>query len=107
MLLVSLEILDRSACYTTVHSSLSNSCTNFRNQSWVNWFWDKVFRTECKVIYMINLINNVWYCLLCQISNSMDSSHLHFLIDCLGMNIQCATENVWETNHIINLVRIV
>ena len=56
---------------------------------------------------MVNLINNIGNRLLSQVGNSMYGSHLHLLIDSLGMNVKSTTENVWETDYIVNLVGIV
>ena len=56
---------------------------------------------------MVNLIYNIRNGLLCQVGNSMYGSHLHLLIDGLGMNVKSATEDVWETDYIVNLVGIV
>ena len=107
MLLISFEILDRSASNTALHGRFSDGSTHLSNQSWVDRFWDKVLRTKGKVVYMINLIHHVWYGFFSQVSNSLYCCHLHFLVDSFGMNIQGTTEYVWETNYVINLIRVV
>ena len=107
LLLVLLPVCDRSTCNATVHSSLGYCCRNLCNQTWVNWLWNEVLRTECKVVYVVNIIDYIRYRLLCQISDSMNGSHLHLFVDGACVNVERTTEDVWETNYIINLVRIV
>ena len=46
LLLVLLPVCDRSTCNATVHSSLGYCCRNLSNQTWVNWLWNEVLRTE-------------------------------------------------------------
>ena len=49
----------------------------------------------------------VGYRLFCQIGNSVYGGDFHFFVDRLGMRIQSTTEDVRETDNIVNLVRIV
>ena len=56
---------------------------------------------------MINLINDIGYGLLCKVSDSVHGCHLHLLVDGTGVNVECTTEDIWETDYVVNLVWIV
>ena len=106
-LLVLLPVGDRSAGHAAIHGSLGYGSRNLGNQTWVYWLWNEVLRTECKVVYVVNVVNYIWHRLLSQIGDGMNGSHLHLFVDGTGMNIECTTEDVWETDYIVNLVRII
>ena len=56
---------------------------------------------------MIYLVYDVWHRLLGKIGNGKYGSHLHLLVDSLCVYVESATEDIWETNNVVNLVRIV
>ena len=107
VLLVSVPVGNGFACYSAFDSSLGNSRAHFCDKTWVYWFRYEIFRTEREVVDMINLINNIWHRLLGKVGDGMYGSHLHLLVNSLGMNVEGATEDVRETNNVVNLVRIV
>ena len=106
-LLVLLPVGDRSAGYTTFHGSLGYGSRNLGNQTWVYWLWNEVLRAECKIVYVVNVVNYIWHRLLGQICDGMNGSHLHLFVDGTGVNVECTTEDIWETDNIVNLVWIV
>ena len=56
---------------------------------------------------MIYVVHDVWHRLLSQVGDGVNGCHLHLLVDGTGVNVECATENIWETDNIVNLVWIV
>ena len=107
MLLVCLPVGDRSTSHTAVHGSLGDGSTYLSDQTWIDWFWNEVFRTEGEVVDMIYVIDYIWHWLLSQVGDGVNSSQLHLLVDGTSVNIERATEDIWETDHIVDLVRII
>ena len=56
---------------------------------------------------MIGTVYDVGHRAACQIGNGACSGELHFLVDGLGGGIEGATEDIRETDNVIDLVRIV
>ena len=106
-LLVLLPIFDRGASYAAFHGSLGYGSRNLGNQTWVYWLWNEVLRTECEVVYVIYVVHYVWHRLLSQVGDGVNGSHLHLLVDGTGVNVECTTEDIWETDNIVDLVWIV
>ena len=107
VLLVGLEVLDRRACHTALHGGLGDRCTDLCYQPRVDRFRNEVLRSESQVVHMIDLIHYVRYGLLGQAGNRFYGCHLHLLVDGLGMDVQCAAEDVGESDDVVDLVGIV
>ena len=104
---VSIPVFNVFTGYTAFHSSLGYCTGNFSDKTRVNRFRDEVFRAETKVVNMISLVHNIGYRLFCQVGNGMYGGNLHFFVDGFSLSIQGTTEDIGETDYIINLVRIV
>ena len=107
MLLVAFPVGDRCAGYTAFHSSLGYGCTHLCDKAWVYRFWNEVFRTEGQVVDVVNIVHHIWNRLLGQIGDGMYGSHLHLLVDGTCVNIERTTEDVWESDHVVDLVWII
>ena len=56
---------------------------------------------------MISLVHNIGHGLFCQVGNGMYGGNFHFLVDGFCLSIERATEDIGETDYVINLIRIV
>ena len=56
---------------------------------------------------MINIVHDIGYRLLGKIGDGMDGSHLHLLVNGFGVNVESSAEDVWESDHVVDLVGIV
>ena len=106
-LLVLLPVGDRGTGHAAIHRSLGYGSRYLGDEAWIHWLWNEVLRAECKVVDVVNVVNYIWHWLLSQICDGVNSSHLHLFVDGTGMNIECTTEDVWETDYVVNLVWIV
>ncbi len=104
---VSVPVFDFRASHSAFHSGFGYGTGNFCDETRVYRFRDEIFRAEREVVYMIGFIYDIRYRLFCQIGDGVYSGNLHILVDCFGMRVQCAAEDIGETDYIINLVRIV
>ena len=59
VIFIFLKVFDLVASNTTFHSCFGNGSTDNCNKTWVDRLWNKIFRTESKVVYMVNLIDNI------------------------------------------------
>ena len=95
------------ACHTALDGSLCYGSTYLRDESWVYGFRYEIVGTEGEVVYVVHLVNYVWYRLLCKICDGVNGSYLHFLVDGAGVDVQSTTEDVRETDDVVYLVWIV
>ena len=107
VLLVRIPVGYGLSCNSTFDSCLCHSSTNLCDKTRVDRFRNEILRSEAKVVDMVNLIYDIGNRLLSQVGNSMYGSHLHLLVDSLGMNVKSTAEDVWETDNVVNLVGIV
>ena len=107
ILLVGVPVGDGLACYSTLYCSLGNSRTHLCDKTRVDGFRDEVFRTEREVVNMIYLVHDIGHGLLCEVGNGMNGSELHFFVDATSVNVEGATEDVRETDYVVNLIGIV
>ena len=92
---------------SAVHGSLGHCSTHFGNEAWVDRFRDEVVATEGQVVHLIDVVHHIGHSFLGQIGNGKCSSHLHLLIDGASMHVECTTEDVGESNDVVDLVGIV
>ena len=106
-LLVSLPVGDWSLCHTRFHCATSYSGRYGSDKAWVESLRQYVFRAESHLSHVVSCVHDWWHRLLCKVGNSMHGSKLHLLIDCSSATIESTTEDIWESKHIVYLVRIV
>ena len=87
--------------------ALANPVPEISYETRVNRFRNEVLATEGKVVHLIDIVDHVGYRLFGKIGNSVNGSQLHLFVDGGSVNVECTTEDVWETNHVVDLVRIV
>ncbi len=107
VLLVSVPVGYGLARHATLDGSLGNSRTHLGDESWVDRFRNEVFRSEREVVNVVNLVDDVGHRLLGEVGNGVNGSHLHLLVDGLGMNVESTTEDVWKADNVVDLVGIV
>ena len=69
--------------------------------------WYKVFPAEFYVKTSVSTFDIVGYRFPSQFSKSQSTCHFHFLINLCTSCIESCSEQKWETQHIVYLVRIV
>ncbi len=104
---ICIPVLDFGAGYSAFHSGFGYGTGNFGDKTRVYRFRDEIFRTERKVVYVVGCVYDIRNRLFCQVGDGVYGSNLHFLVDSFGVCVQCAAEDIWETDNIIDLVRIV
>ena len=104
---VSVPVFDFCASHSAFHSSFCHCAGNFGDEAWIYRFRDKVFRTERKVVYVVGCVDYIRHRLFCQVGNGVYGRNFHFFVDCFSLSVQSTAEDIWETDYIINLVRIV
>ena len=56
---------------------------------------------------MIHIVHHIRNRLLGQVGNGVYGSHLHLLVDSRRVNVEGSTEDIGETNHVVDLVGVV
>ena len=107
VLLVALEVLDRRACHAALHGGLGHRRTDLGDQPRVDRFRNEVLRSEGEVVHAIYLVDDIGHGLLGKVGNGFYGGHLHLLVDGFGMDIQCAAEDVGESDDVVDLVGVV
>ena len=107
MRFIFIPVLDILAGHTTLHSGTGHGDGYFRNQTRIYRFRNKIFRTESEVVYMVSFVHYIGYRLFGQIGNGVYGGNLHLFVDCFCLSVERSAEDIWETDYIINLVRIV
>ena len=106
-LLILIPVLNGLASHTAIHCCLGNSGADLSDKTWVNGLGNEVVATEGEVVDLIDIVDNIGNRLLGQIGNGVNSSELHLLVDGTGVNVEGTTEDVGETDNVVNLVGIV
>ena len=106
-ILVFIPVGNGLPCHSTLNGSLGDSRGHLSDKAWVNRFRYKIFGAKLQVVDMVNLVDNLWHRLFSQVCYCPYSRKFHLLIDCLGMNVERATENIRESYDIVDLVRII
>ena len=107
MCFVSIPVFDILTGYAAFHSSTGYGDGNFRYQTWIYRFRYEVFRAEREIVYMISFIYHIGYRLLGQIGNCVYGSYFHLFVDRFCLRIQSTTEDIRETDYVVNLIRII
>ena len=106
-LLVLLDVEDRPTRNARVHCRLGNSNGNRRDKAWIERDRDDVVRAELGAVAAIGRGHIVRHILAGKISQCLRGGDLHRVVDCGGAYIKRATEDVGETEDVVDLVRIV
>ena len=104
MILISIPVLNWRAGYATLYGSFSHGGTNLCNQTRIHRLRDEIFRSECQVIDMVNLVYDIGNRLLGQVGNGIDSRHLHLFVDSFSVNVESTAEDIWEADNIVDLL---
>ena len=104
---VSVPVFDFRACHSAFHGCSRYGTGNFGDEARVYRFRDEVFRTEREVIHMICCVYYIGYRLFGQVGDGVYCCDFHFFVDCFRVRVECATEDVWESDHVVDLVGIV
>ena len=95
------------AGYAGFHGSFGYGHGDFGNQARVYRFWDEIFRSESQVVHMVSFVDHVGHRFLGQSGDGTYGSQFHFFIDGSGTGVEGTTENVGESDDVVDLVRIV
>ena len=106
-LLVLAPVLNRLASHTAFDGCLGNSCTDLNDESWVNGFWNEVVAAKLQVVDLIDVVDDIGYGLLGQVSDGVNGGQFHLLVDGCSVNVKGTAEDVGEADDVVNLVGIV
>ena len=106
-LFVVLPVCDFMPSHPAFDGGFGYSGTYFGDESRIYGFGNEVFWPESELIDTVNLIYNVRNRLFGQIGNRPDSCHFHLFVDGRSVYIQCPTEDVRESDDIVDLVGVV
>ena len=76
------------------------------DQSRIKRCWDDIVTSKRKV-FPIGQCNFIRHLLAGQLGKRVSASNFHLIVDCTGVNVQCATEQIWKAQNIVHLVWIV
>ena len=105
--LIFLPVLDILTGYTAFDGGLGHSGTHLSNQSWIDGLWNEVVATEGEVVHLIDVVHHIGHRLLGQVSDSVNGCQFHLLVDSGSVYVEGTTEDVGESDDVVDLVRIV
>ena len=105
--LILVPVGDDLTCHTALYGCLGHSGADLGDEAWVNGLRDEIVATEGEVVHLIHLVHHIWHGLLGQVGDGTHGCQLHLLVDGLGVDVQCTTEDIWETDDVVYLVGIV
>ena len=105
--LVGLPVGDGFAGHTRVHSCLGHSGADLGDETWVDSLRDEILGTELERVALIDTIDNLGYRLVGQSHDGAHGCNLHLLVDGTCIHIESTTEDVWEDDDVVDLIRIV
>ena len=68
---------------------------------------DDVIRAELQAVHAIGAQDIIWHIFAGQVVERLGGGKLHFLVDRPGAHIQRTAEDEWESQHVVDLVRVV
>ena len=106
-LLILVPILNILTRYATLYSSTCHCRADLSDESRVDGLGDEIVAAKGQIVDLIDIVHHIRHRLLGEVCNGMDSSQFHLFVNGTGMHVEGTTEDVWETDDIIDLVRIV
>ena len=104
---VSLHILNRSAGDARVGCGLRNGWSDLHDQSRIKRLGNDVVWSKSQVLTRVGLGDFVALLSFCEFGNRLNASKLHGFGNAACPSIQGATENKWETEDVVDLIRVV
>ena len=95
------------AGHTAVDGSLGHGSTDFCDKTRIDGLGNEIVSSECEIVHLVDIIDDVGYGLLGQVCNSVDGSQFHLFVDGGGVDVEGSPEDVGEADDIIYLIRIV
>ncbi len=105
--LIAFKIVNCATGNAGFHCSLGDSCRNGCKQARIERDRDDITRTEARTAALIGGNNIVRHVFACEFCDRIDGGDFHLIVDRGGTNVECTTENIRETQNVIDLVRIV
>src|SRR5690606_25418099 len=107
LLRIALEVDDRLAGNAGVHCSLGDGNRNSRDQARIERNGDDVFAAVARTRTLVGGNHVIRHILTGERGQRFSGGDLHRVVDGGGLNIQCAAEDVGETEDVVHLVRVI
>ena len=104
---VALPVGDRLARHARVDSGFRHGARYTGQQAGIERFRKDIVASESGSFQLIGGVHHVGDRLLGKVGDGVDGGPLHLLVDRLGVRIQGAAEDIRESQHVVDLVRIV
>ncbi|MNC10941.1 hypothetical protein D3C75_586230 [compost metagenome] len=101
---ISVEILNRARCHTGVHCRFRHSRCNLHDKTRVERFWNQVIRAESQLLFTVSRSHHVALLGVSQLCNRVHGRQFHLFINRSCTDIQRATEDEREAQHVVDLV---
>ena len=106
-LIVSFPILNRTFCHTALHSSASHSRSHSGKQAWIKGLGQYIITSIMDIGHVISRVHNRRHRKFCQIRYCTHRGKLHCLVYHGSPAVQCSTEYIWESKHIVYLIGVI
>ena len=107
LILVGSEIGNRPSGHSTFDRGLGHRRGEGRDQPWVEGLGDQILRSKFEGFATVGGKHHFRGLLHRQLGERLHTRQLHLLCNRGGANIQRATKNIREAQHIVDLVRII
>ena len=107
VLAVSLPVLDGLACHAAFHCGACHGHRNLRDEARVHGFRNEVVGAEGEVAHVVGAVHDVGHGTACEVGYGSGCRHLHFLVNRRGSRVERTSEDVGETDYVVDLVGIV
>ena len=107
LLAVSLPVGDGTARHSTLHGRTGNRHRHLGNETRIDGFRNEIVGTEGEITHIVGAVHNIGNRTPCQVGNGTHGRHLHLFVDGGGSRIKSTSENVGETDDIVDLVGVV
>ena len=101
------QVLNGSPGNAAVHGRAGHTHGNAAHETPVKGFGQEIFRAEAEGLAAVSRADAVRGFFQCQIGQRLHAGDLHFMIDDRGAYIQCPAKQEGETQHVVDLIRIV
>ena len=104
---VGFPVVDGLACHAALYGCACHGGAHLADESWVDGLRYEVVAAEVQVVHLVHVVHHVGHWLLGQVGNGVYGGHLHLFVDGGGVHVECAAEDVGESDDVVYLVGIV
>ena len=104
LLLIGVPVLNMLARHATLHSGLCDSRGDGRKETGVESLRHDIVATEADALHAVCSIDDIGDGLARKLGDGLDGGNLHLLVDGASADVECATEDIWEAEDVVDLV---